>query len=449
MLNSFYDEIIYGKNYLSLSYALARLQKKKSVLLIDDKKAFIGNNWCEHLGLVEVHFLQLLGVEYNIHALKNIHDFLSPYTMALSLDENIIELGRSSLDHLNELARKLPECFSSDFIHKIASLDREYMDELITNDLKKISKDFFENKNETDFKYASPEISNLCENFLRTLDERSTVKLKELYLSMQMIFQTYFSNKVNTLEAKYLLSRLLSPLFKIDTKKLCEALTFELRELGGSLKETSIKEWEFYQRELSSVLLNSYEGIIATKSLKLFTGLDHHFPFDVKEKNTRFYSLKMKGKVQHSFMKFYKNQRIIFTSKNSLGTDFPYAEVTFTDDGIEGIFAFADYPGTKASFHLKRAREYVYERLEKILPGLSQDEWFHNMELTSGGDVWSEDISRKNAPSLKSVSEVKRNSLFLKETGEEIKFIDYFGPLKVQTLGILGYLVEIKKAISA
>src|SRR5690606_33452410 len=195
--------------------------------------------------------------------------------------------------------------------------------------LSDVVNDFYHaGKKKPDFHFKNAEIAHLAEHFLKAMNERNSLKTKELYLAMQMLFQTHFSNRINSLEAKYLFTRLLSPSFRVETKELCEALNFQFRQMGGHLKETQVKEWEFYDGKLKSILLNSYEGPIKTGGVKLFTELNHAFPFDIFDKSTKFYSLKLKGKMVHNFIKFYQNQRIIFFSKNTLGTDFPYAEVS-------------------------------------------------------------------------------------------------------------------------
>lgn len=48
MLSSSYDDIIVGKNYLAITYALLRMKKNKSgkTLFIDDANVLMGTGWC-------------------------------------------------------------------------------------------------------------------------------------------------------------------------------------------------------------------------------------------------------------------------------------------------------------------------------------------------------------------------------------------------------------------
>ena len=445
MLKPVYDEILYGRNYLSLSYAISKLRQNKEILLIDDINFPSGRNWNHYLGLVEKNFLQMFGEEYGIDALRNIDDYLTPVTTVLNLDDLIIELGGSPLGHLNELARKLPSSFSETVFTKISNLSAEYIDSLLEKYMKDIAKVLYELPKGKPIDLISlqglqhAELAQLSQSLLESLNAREDLKVQELYLTLQILFQSFFSNEKNELEAWYLFIRLLSPQMEIDEKGLEEALAFQFRQLGGDIKATTVKEWEFYQDELKAILLNSFEGIIRSEQLKVFTHINHQFPYEVKAESHQFFSLRLTGKINHHFIDFYKNKRIIFSSEKSLGTDFPYAEVTIDESqNIHGLFIYADFPGTKPSFHFKRAQEFIYQRLEKILPSLNREEWMSETSFLEGSDVWSES---------KKALKQSEHTFYLTHNKKKAHGIEYWGPTCVETMGLLNYLIEIKRKV--
>lgn len=444
MLKDYYQTVVVGKSYISLIFAIIK-SKKNDVLLIDEPDVSLGNKWYLNLGILEKLFLINVGNVYSIKSLQDFDEYVSPINTFICLNEKFIELGQSPFSNIRELSRKLPELFTNDFFETFNQIDEqlfnleffEYFQELAKQSLltQNIDLDLFNI-------HESNHLKSIFENFHYIINETQDLMTKQLHFVLQVLYQTVFSNAKNTLETTYLLSALLSPRFNVNEKKLNDDLSFELRKFGGDIKFTKIQNWEIYKNQLKYILLDSFEGIIRLDDLYLFGTLANKFPFKRNSKQTLFQAIDLQVPIYHGFLANYKNKRIIFSKAQRLGTNSPHWEVFIDENSIlHGTYSYADFEGTRPSFHFKRAANDIFNSLEELFPGLDYQDWIRQVQYAPSKDLWVEYLSNK-----KSVGNFAKKSdelLTHKDSGRKIKRLHYWGPVKARSMGIYSYLVDL------
>lgn len=426
--------------------------KKNDVLLIDEPDVTLGDKWYRNIGMLEKYLLQKIGEKHNIDALKNIDQYISSANTFICLNDKYIELGSGPISNIRELARKLPELFTKDFIQTLTDTDYETFDQDCMHFFEKVvanavnANDLKESLFQVD---ESSQLGPIFKHFQDMIHDSQSLMTNQLHFVLQVLFQTVFSNSKNNLETNYLLSAILSPRFIINEKQLNEDLTFNLRQLGGDLISTKIQDWEIYQEELRFILLESYHGVIELDSLYLFGRLAHKFPFKKLSPFTPYLAIDVRVPIDHGFIDYYKNKRILFSLSERLGSSSPHWEAFIDDQGtLKGTYCYADFQGTKASFHHKKAAEELYSSISRLLPGLVKDDWMHQVNFQSSNDFWMENLGQtKGSSKAVANSFNNRNKHFdalvvEKETRRKIKKIKYWGPLKAQRMGLFGYLIN-------
>ena len=444
MIKSKYHQVLVGKNYVSLLFAILNAPKN-DVLLIDEPEVKLGDKWYRNIGMLEKCLLQKIGEIYNIDAFKNIDLYTKPTNTFICLDDKYIELGSAPLANIRELARKLPELFTADFIDSLASdsyktFDKECMDFFEKVVAKSLSE---RGLNESIFHInEASQIESVFNHFQTIINNSQALMTKQLHFVLQVLFQTVFSNSKNDLETNFLLSAILSPRFILDEKKLNEDLSFNLKQLGADMITNRIQDWEIYQQQLKFILLESYHGIVELDELFIFGRLPHKFPFQRRNPQTHYMAIDVQVPVDHGFVDQYKNKRILFSRSERLGSSSPHWEAFIDSDAIlRGTYCYADFQGTKASFHYKKAAEELFNSVSRLLPGLVKDDWMHQIKFQQSDDVWMEILSEKSSTPGKFT---KEDSLVVdRDHFKSIGKIKYWGPLRAQSLGIFGHLVNL------
>ena len=218
---------------------------------------------------------------------------------------------------------------------------------------------------------------------------------------------------------------------------------FEFRKTGGDIKSTSVKDWGVQRGELKFILLNSVDGLIELESAHFFTQMSHSIPFKMHTAKTHFKSIQLNCVLEHRFINLYKNKRIIFSSSERMGSDFPYWEMSIDNDGmLNCVYTYADYTGTKASFYYHHAVEDVYNFLLTILPGIDRAEWVSRVKLQEGSDCWYEFLPKNKKKLIPS-----KNNTFSRvydaTSSKLITRLYQYGPNSSKSLGFSSYILDI------
>ncbi len=441
MLNSKFESILLGKNYLSLIFGILKIKaSKESVLVIDDPNCSLGGLWHKNLGEVEKRSLYNIGQKYNVQSLKEINNYLIPTNTLLKLDEVLIEFGQSPFANIRELSRKLPQCFPIDLVETLEKFGEEqfnkdcsiFLDDITARlELIGINKDFSINQSSLKIIY---------DQFLSFLDSHSIVS-EQLHYVLQVLFQSFFSNLKDEDGSRYLLTSILSPRYSLDVDTLMNDLNFEFKSLGGSISKTSISSIEIYKNKLEYVELASMDGIIKAKQLYVFTKLREDMFLAERFEPIEYDSISLRAPLSHDILNFYTNKRIISSSIDSLGTDFPHFEMDISSTGImTARYSFASELGTKPSFYYKKAAVSVFNSLTFFLPGLDEEEFLGQVEFGQGDSFWYQILPNNKKAYLRSTS---NSSLYCVKTGEKVENAHNFSHSRVQIMGLYSYLWEI------
>lgn len=447
MLSRDYDKAIIGLNFISLLYSLVHLKEDKEVLLIDRPELLFADKWYSNLSTLDIELLRKIGERYEIGPLINVDLYLYPKNTIIILDDTTVELSNSPYANIRELARKIPETFSEFYQEVLLNVDPEVFDQDFLYYIKTINaevEDFFKKESFGEiFKLThNKELNETLDFFLKFINKDGDIN-KQIHFLMQVMNQSIFSSTKLEFETKFLLLTTLAPRYEVNTKKLISDLTFEFRKFGGDYKKCHIKDWGVSDNSLKYLLLDSLDGVVKVKDTYLFGNIPDEFPFYSFHDKDRFLSINIQALIDHPFLENFKNKRIIFSNESRMGSDFPYWEISINEKGqLYGIYAFADYMGSKESFFYTHCIDDVYESLQKIFPDLSRADFVSSVTVTVGEDSWyNVGANKPRKPTPNNLSSYR--VLNSKETSKQMKGIHLCSTLRAQSLGFYSYLLDL------
>lgn len=450
MLKASYDHNIVGLNYISLIQGIMSLKTQQTTLLVHDSKNRFANQWYKNIGYAERTILNKLGEFLDIECLVEIDTNLKPQNTLLSLNKKLLEMGDSPLRNIQEIARKIPDCFSNETRIKIAELDQlefdaqffSLLDDLADKSLKNRQLKLEESLNNLSF----PEL-DLCLSEFRSFVHSDVLIAKQLHFVNQVLFQTIFSSGYTDLETTYLFISLVSPRYKVDDASLNAELLYEFRLQGGDTKSASIVDWGIRGRQLEYIQLDSVDGNVHVDKTYFFGQDSYRLPFKTILNPVVFKSIKIDCLIEHEFISYFINKRIVFAPQNRMGSDFPFWELEVSDEGrLTGLYSYSDFQGTKASFYYPSAIDDIYESLKTLLPGLKRSDWVSRVKLSEGEDIWFKhkpQIKAKLSPDSKALAKELCSMEIKNEPRAELQGLVHCGPSRARSLGLLSYLLDI------
>jgi hypothetical protein len=444
MFDKKFDKIFIGNSYISILKAIGEIRKGNKVLIIDDERFSLGDHWFLNIGDLERRLLSFYCKSFGLDNSMDFENYLTKTNTMLYLNDRMIELSSSPFANIKEFARKIPECFSSEFINSLSSIDSEQFNTEIDGYFNRII-DLSLIKSNTDLQsFFIPENQNIekvLSTFLSYLDSDS-LKNKQLQYILQVMFQTFFSNKISEVESRYLLCSILGSRYQVDKQALMDQLLFEYKSLGGKVLKSKINNWEIYENKLHYILLDSYEGILNAKEFYLYGHLGAELPFDYPIEQVLYKSLKLNSQFEHDFSSLFKNKRIVFSESDKIGTDFPHFEVFLKENNdLEVLFSYADYEGTKPKFYYEKAASDVFKSLNNIFPGLNEKDWMSQIQATAAQNIWLENINNKL--NEKRASLYTDIGTYCEYKGKRVDSLIYEGPLRGRFIGLFGYILNV------
>lgn len=444
MLKPSYKNVIVGKNYLSIIYGLMKmsLSHEASTLLVDDINVKMGAGWCNNIGQIEKSLLKKLGKKYQIKSLINIEKYIKPINTIIFLNEKMIEFGPSPYANIREIVRKLPDIFDKNVLKDFNDYGPELFDEECLALFTKIGESTQKNSKFSDaLNGLNSKIEIILNECITYLQQEELVN-KQLHFVLQVLYQTFFTNSINNLESKYLLISIISPRYVIDETALMDDLLFEYQSKGGVTTKANIEQWQVYEGKTDFVALDTIDGVINFYQLYYFGRINHHSPFIRKKDEVQFNSIIMLCPLEHDFINFFKNKRILISQNDRLGTDFPHWEIEIQENGLlKAIYSYANYEGTKPSFFYKKVAEDVFKSLGQILPGIKLNDWSSQITYQAGADFWVESLvaRKKTHPDQTQ----KDDLLYDIENKRQVDNIIYCGPNRTRTLGLFSYTKDL------
>ncbi len=455
MLDSQYDNIVVGRNYLSFVMSLLLLKNKSSVLLVNDERVKFGTNLKQNISELEKNFLIRLGEANSISSIEGISDYLIQKDYFLKLDDRILLLGRSPYENFRELMRKLPECFSHE--------SQQLFEQQNKADFNRLSTIFFNTFAENCFKLKKGQridesfINKSCNELYRVLlkdflqhfyDEETKavpIQMKQLLFTIQGKFQSLFSDSFSAFEIKYLLIQLLSPRYELAEDELNEKLEVDLFENNGDIKNTTIQYWQFYQKNLIRILLSSYEGVVHPKETYYVGNFHSQTPFGHESTYRTFTDLLIEIKYPTDLFKAYSGKSIIFNYSKRVGGDYPLWEAHFKDeDTCLFKYLYPKQAGAKPEFYFEQAKSDIFYCLESLFPDFNFNQVEDTLVLRQGNDLWNEVFDKKSKVYVSAPAQEADLRIFNSEDQNDVKALTYWGQMNVQTLGLLSYLIDVK-----
>ncbi|MAZ48071.1 MAG: hypothetical protein CME65_05890 [Halobacteriovoraceae bacterium] len=450
MLKASYDHNIVGQNYISLIQGILSLRQNKKTLLINDKNYRFANQWYKNIGYAERAVLNKLGEQLEIDCLGEIDSNLQPQNTLLSLNQKLLEMGDSPFTNIKEIARKIPECFSSESRRKMLEVETstfdakffEMLDLLADRTLSSKTiklKDFFS-------EIAFEEFRVFLQEFMSFVHSDILIA-KQLHFVNQVLFQTIFSSGFSQLESTYLFISLISPRYKVDEDSLNQELLYEYRLLGGDTKTAGIVDWGIRGNQLEFVQLDSVDGNVHVEQTYFFGQDNFRLPFETLLNPVVFKSINIECLIEHEFIDFFRGKRIVFAPQNRMGSDFPFWELEVDEAGkLQGLYSYSDFQGTKPSFYYPSAIDDVYQSLKTILPGLKRSDWVSRAKLSEGSDIWFKykpQIKLKLSPDSKTYQEELVTMRLKDKSKVQLLGLNHCGPSRARSLGLFSYLLDI------
>lgn len=444
-LDNNYQNVIVGKSYVSLVHGIIqRYRHNSDNLVLDDDRIFMGGNWIENVGRMELLALEALGKEMDIPCLAEIDQYANQTNTMVFLDEKMIELGSSPYSNMKELARKLPERFSQDFIKALQKMEPETFDKQMDQFYRSVVEKAMDKNPPALKSIFTPETKKLEFFFGKFVEgiKNESLSSKQLHYVLQGLFQTILSNAISEVEARYLLAEILSPRYTLDRQRLEEELAFVYRSLGGDMKSSRAQEFQVYKSKVEYVLLESFEGALKTDSVELFGHFGKEFPFDYEEEQMMYHNIQIVAPMAHKFVSRFVGKRMIFSKSDRMGTDFPHLEVFIDEENkLRASFVYAEYQGSKPSFYFKNAAEDLFVSLSSLFPELDKDDWMSQIDFQLGREVWLDNVQGSLSENrLKLKSKLGSSCYF---NGEKAQGVHYCGPLRARFLGFLGYIFNV------
>lgn len=449
-----YQQVIIGKSYVSLIFGI--LEKEKhghDILIVDDPRFEIGDQWNSNIGELEKKAIKLLGFKYSIPCLEKFEDYIEQANTMIYLNDKMVELGSSPFSNIKELARKLPECFSKDFIEGISEIDPAQFDQEVDSFFEECIKKTLEERNYSAtniLKTESKLLEPLFDRFIAHLQSDKLIS-KQLHYILQALYQTILSNVLAPSEVRFLLASVLSPRYRVDKSRLEDELTFVFKTMGGFTKKAEVQEFKTYKKKLEYILLGSYEGVIKTERAYLFGHFEQGVGLDYNPGQTVYHSLKLHAPIHHKLVPRLSGKRILFSDQDRMGTDFPHWEILIKESkngeqSLEASYVYACYEGSKPAFYTKNALDDLCKSLESLLPGFSSSDFLSQVKFDQGQDVWLNNSNKSLSTARLKVKSSQGEKVAIIDHSmedQEVDGISYCGPLRARFLGYFGFILNI------
>ena len=453
MLSKNIDHAVVGHNYFAYFFSHLLLERKQSVMLLDDERFNFGDFYTETITEFDKILLKKIGAVYKIKSFENIENYLTKKDHFFYLGKKRILLGGNFFENLSELERKCPYFFSS-AVTKNSNFDSECVEYL-----SRLADKIFNDKNwsaKRPFDLISNEILLGAFKSLKKLLITDTLDFKqknELFTLVNMtrgFYQGILSARGSDSELFHAFLCLLSPLYQLDNERLKNDLKLEFEALGGEFKKLNLGELKLQSGALQSFMLESFEGHIKARKMSFIGGSTRDLPVTIKVNGKKFSCLK--GKVFYSSVdqnylnQFFVGQNILFSSVLKVGTDRPFWFGSFQKDHFDVTFIVAEKSGTKEAFFEAPLEQLINEDFGFIYPELEGRLKLSGLEFTH--DHLIEDRSFKFTNKISNLIPNKMQTIFDRKAPnylDALKNVYYYGPFTNDRLGTFSSLLLLRK----
>ena len=297
------------------------------------------------------------------------------------------------------------------------------------------------------FKDCPDNLTNMAELFISLLAEKKNRHEEKRWIHNTLIYMArgYYHKKLSVngsrFEVFHLLLSLLSPYYELDQNLLLKDIQSLYLKKGGRFRQTKIREWYFDKGRPWRLGLESYDGVIWPKSISFFGGLPSAIPIEFGTKTETYTCVNIHWKLNISNIPFRTHEKFFFSSVDNIGTDYPLWEIHFTPEGLRLKLFTINRPGNKISFIKKKVHELLILRLSPFIPKLETLIQEETMTFSPEIITTEKTISpKKNQSQQIPIYDISNTTKKI-----QLKNVDYFGPFKKGSLGLLSTLLELKQ----
>lgn len=459
MLSKNVDHAVVGHNFFAYFFSHLLLERKQSVMLLDDERFNFGDFYTETMTAFDQVLLKKIGEVYKIDSFINIDNYLTKKEHFFFLGKKRVLLGGSFADNLCELMRKFPEFFTASSEQDRGEQDSVAYENECLDYLRKAAQRIFHDSNwssKRPFDLTGHE--TLVKHFrsFNTLLQGQGLEFRqknELFTLVNMtrgFYQGILSTRGSDAELFHAFVCLLSPLYELDHERLKNSLKEEFEKRGGEFKKLNLGEFKLQSGAMQSFMLESFEGHIKAKKMSFIGGSIRDLPLTVKVQGKKFSCLKAKVLYQNVdkdyLNQFFIGQNILFSSVLKVGTDRPFWFGSFLEDHFEVTFIVAEKSGTKESFFHAPLESLINEDFGFIYPELEGSLKLY--DLTFSHDHLIEDRQFKFSGKLSKLIPDQMLKIFDRPGPhylDALKNVYYYGPFTNDRLGTFSSLLLLKK----
>ena len=436
MLKNRYQEILVGLNLMSLIRGLISMRRKRSTLLIDDKRFESETYPGSFLSELEVLALLRLGKRFEIPELSDIRQFLVPATMNFISNETRLRLGQSPFKNLIELLRKYPELLDSSDLDLVYSSGEKEFNRYFFEEMIRFENLSFETSSRPKgirFELQGPKwfktIYQRFQGFInQEYSQSKDLKYAALLHLMGISFEEKLKTRLGPEEIPFYFFRLLSPLWRLQDFFLMTQLKRRLLLLGGDFKESSIQFWQLYEGKFENLLLASFEGVISGQRVLFFSHPPEDVPFSISSPYP-FYRKTQMTQSRRSTA-FPPTEMSYITDIPLLGSERPYRAVATNSELVFYHWPYPELPGSKAEF---------YDR--QLLDSFQQDSLNIPFEKTGvspqGSLAVSLDLRQLRDERKTEATVLMKLPLSISENEQVVSGFEYWGTFRYRSFGLL------------
>jgi hypothetical protein len=437
MLKNRYQEILVGMGLMSLVRGIISLKRKRTTLLIDDKRFSVDSYPGLFLSELEILALLRIGKTYDIPELVDLRQFLMPAKIDYITSERRTKLGQSPLRNLKEILRKYPELIDPTDLDQVYNEQEDEFNKYFLSELARFEKQNFEASLRPKgyrFDLQGPKwLKTFYQRFGDLLNqeyqESKSLKFSALLHVLSLSHEEKLKTTLGAEEIPFYFFRTFSPIYRLQDFFLATQLKRRLVLLGGDYKESVIQFWQFYENRFENLLLESFEGVISGERVLFFSHLPVEVPFGISTPYDLFRKTQM-SPIKRMTAPFPPNNLTYLTDVKQLGSDKPYRVIARGNDFAYYQWPYPEMPGSKPEFYsqeLKSSFDLDSEALPFQGPAV---------EISHSGSV-TLDLRPLRSDKKHESAVLNRLPLDITSSDRAIKGFEYWGPFRYRTHGLL------------
>ena len=447
ILNKTFDSVLIGDHYLSLMTGLTLINKRQSVLLVDDERIQLDPLWGCYLNALNLECLRMWGSSEQIDALENIEHYGKKIPVRLCVGTTALYLSDSPFDNLRECWRKFPDIFGQETEllhmedHNFNQLYQQYIEQLS-------AKTFHEKPSQhTRWDFCCDGKWPLLQKLFQRVHQKYCQLLKtkrhhpfvQLFTLVKALHHKEISWEIKKFESDHLLLCLLSPLYQLDHESLKEELKKEFYHRGGHYKRSLIHSWQFHKDQLNNLELESFEGVITPRQCYFMGQIPLDFPFDIETHQEPYQELSCTIS-NPKISKLIQKERVLYSQWNHFGHSLPLIDFSpIQPEKLCARIPFKKSPGWKPAFYHQTLMSFLDHAMRDIGGQHTVPNPFDLQPIK----VEESPCSWSNGDG-KSPLDHRRPHLRKLWEGNPLHHLSYWGSLCSPQLGFSRYLLDLR-----